>query len=146
MDTAISTHPKASLLIFGQRFDTQSPGTLLIEALNELRVVFGGVAFGDQTMLIRRSALESAGGFPDQPLMEDVEVSMRLATRGDVIYLGREWKISARKWGKNFTKRVILIIRLVASYQFARLRSREHAAEVSKRMYAEYYPKIPKSG
>ncbi|MBG7606739.1 MAG: hypothetical protein IZT59_01730 [Verrucomicrobia bacterium] len=146
LDTAISTHPKASLLIFGQRFDTQSPGTLLIEALNELRVVFGGVAFGDQTMLIRRSALESAGGFPDQPLMEDVEVSMRLATRGDVIYLGREWKISARKWGKNFTKRVILIIRLVASYQFARLRSREHAAEVSKRMYAEYYPKIPKSG
>ena len=70
---------------------------------------------------------------------------------GDDLYAGRsdsegDGKISARKWGKNFTKRVILIIRLVASYQFARLRSREHAAEVSKRMYAEYYPKIPKSG
>ena len=140
LQSAVSTHPQASLLIFGQRFDTQSPGTLLIEALNEIRVVFGGVAFGDQTMLIRRAALESAGGFPAQPLMEDVEASMRLATRGEVIYLGREWKISARKWGKNFTQRVLLIIRLVSTYQLARLRSRAHAAEVSKRMYAEYYP------
>ncbi len=140
LERAISTHPQASLLIFGQRFDKQTPGTLLIEALNELRVVFGGVAFGDQTMLIRRAALESAGGFPAQPLMEDVEASMRLATRGDVIYLGREWKISARKWGENFTKRVLLVIRLVATYQLARLRSRTEAAEASKKMYAEYYP------
>ncbi len=140
LKTAVSTHPQASLLIFGQRFDTQSPGTLLIEALNEIRVVFGGVAFGDQTMLIRRAALESAGGFPAQPLMEDVEASMRLATRGEVIYLGREWKISARKWGKNFIQRVLLVVRLVSTYQLARLRSRAHAAEVSKRMYAEYYP------
>jgi len=145
LETAIATHPQASLLIFGQRFDKQSPGTLLIEALNELRVVFGGVAFGDQTMLIRRAALDSAGGFPAQPLMEDVEASMRLATCGDVIYLGREWKISARKWGKGFIRRFTLVIRLVTTYQLARLRSRAHAAEVSKRMYAEYYPDIPKS-
>ena len=57
LEKAIVTHPQASLLIFGQRFDKPSPGTLLVEALNELRVVFGGVAFGDQTMVIRRSAL-----------------------------------------------------------------------------------------
>ncbi len=136
---AISVHSQASLLVFGQRFDKQSPGTLLIEALNELRVVFGGVAFGDQTMLIRRSALESAGGFPAQPLMEDVEVSMRLATRGDVIYLGREWILSAVKWQRKYTSRFRLVIRLVATYQLARFRSRAHAAEVSKRMYREYY-------
>ncbi len=137
---AIATHPQAALLVFGQRFEEQSAGMLLIEALNEMRVIFGGVAFGDQTMLIRRAALESAGGFPAQPLMEDVEVSMRLATHGEIIYLGREWTISANKWNRNFTQRFILIIRLVAAYQLARLHGRARAAEVSKQMYAEYYP------
>ncbi len=140
LETAISKHSHASLLVFGQRFDKRSPGTLLIEALNELRVVFGGVAFGDQTMLVRRAALESAGGFPAQPLMEDVETSLRLATRGDIVYLGREWQISARKWESRFLWRVFLILRLVVSYQLARLRGRTHAAKVSERMYAEYYP------
>jgi len=144
--SAIATHPQASLLVLGQRFDKQSVGTLFIEALNELRVIFGGVAFGDQTMLIRRAALKSAGGFPAQPLMEDVEVSMRLATRGNIFYLGREWTISARKWDRNFTHRFFLIIRLVATYQLARVRSRAHAAEVSKRMYAEYYPQPQGAG
>ncbi len=139
LQTAIATHPQASLLVFGQRFDKQTPGTLLIEALNEIRVVFGGVAFGDQTMLIRRAALESAGGFPAQPLMEDVESSMRLATRGDVIYLGREWKTSAQKWNHSFTKRVLLVLRLVATYQLARLRSRTHASQASESMYNVYY-------
>ncbi|MEP2775454.1 MAG: hypothetical protein ABJQ29_09590 [Luteolibacter sp.] len=139
LKNATVMHPDASLLIFGQRFDKPSLGTLLVEALNELRVVFGGVAFGDQTMLIRRAALEAAGGFPAQPLMEDVEASMRLATRGEVIYLGREWQISAVKWGDRFTHRFVQVIRLVASYQIARLRSREHAAAVSERMYREYY-------
>ena len=140
IESATATNPQASLLVFGQRFDQQTVGTVFIESLNELRVIFGGVAFGDQTMLIRRRALESAGGFPAQPLMEDVEVSMRLATRGEVIYLGREWTLSAKKWQRSFFRRMVLVIRLVATYQIARFRSREHAAEVSKRMYSEYYP------
>ena len=72
--------------------------------------------------------------------MEDVEVSMRLATRGDVFYLGQEWKVSAKKWSGNFLKRFTLVIRLVATYQLARLRSRAKAAEVSEKMYLEYYP------
>lgn len=137
---ATDLHPGASLLVLGQRFDRTGLGTLLIEALNEMRVVFGGVAFGDQTMVIRRAALDAAGGFPAQPLMEDVEVSLRLAGQGQVIYLGREWTLSARKWGKNFMQRVFMIFRLVASYQLARMKSPAHAAAVSERMYQEYYP------
>ena len=140
LGSAIASHPRASLIIFGQRFPTSTFLTLLIEALNEIRIVFGGVAFGDQTMVIRRSALEAAGGFPAQPLMEDVEASMRLAARGDVIYLGQEWHVSARKWEKAFATRFLLVIRLVATYQLARLRGPAHATAVSERMYREYYP------
>lgn len=132
--------PEASMIVAGQRFDKISPATLIVEALNEIRVVFGGVAFGDQTMVLRRSALKASGNFPAQPLMEDVEASMRLCTCGEVIYLGDEWNVSSRKWSGNFIPRFIQVVRLVASYQLARLKSREHAAAVSERMYREYYP------
>ncbi|MDP4846505.1 MAG: glycosyltransferase [Akkermansiaceae bacterium] len=132
-------HPRASMMAAGQRFDKTTPATLIVEALNEIRVVFGGVAFGDQTMILRRAALAASGGFPAQPLMEDVEASMRLSACGEILYLGEEWNVSARKWSRNFIPRFIQVVRLVASYQLARLKSREHAATVSERMYREYY-------
>lgn len=136
---AVESHTDASLFVFGQRFDRTSIGTLMIEALNEMRVIFGGVAFGDQTMVIRCDALEAAGGFPAQPLMEDVEVSIRLGCQGRIIYLGKEWTLSARKWGKNFGSRVLMIFRLVGSYQLVRLKGLEHAAALSEKLYQEYY-------
>ncbi|MEM1082640.1 MAG: glycosyltransferase [Verrucomicrobiota bacterium] len=138
---AILNHPKAAMFVFGQRFDTRNRTTLLIEILNEIRIVFGGVAFGDQTMIIRRSALESSGGFPAQPLMEDVEVSLRLHTRGRLVYLGREWTVSAKKWQQAAKLRFRTVIRFVATYQLARLRGAGHAATCSERLYREYYPK-----
>ena len=140
LQRAIQLHPDASLLVFGQRFDRSGPGLVLIEAMNELRVVFGGVAFGDQTMVVRRAALEGAGGFPAQPLMEDVEVSLRLARQGRIIYLGKEWIVSACKWRRGFASRTWLVVRLVTAYQIARLRGPEHAAAVSEKMYRAYYP------
>jgi hypothetical protein len=140
---AIKRHPDASMFVFGQRFDTSGPGTLLIEILNEMRSVFTRISFGDQTMVVRRSALESSGGFPSQPLMEDVEVCLRLARCGPIIYIGREWLVSARKWNVGgrvgFASRIWMILRLVAGYRLARLRGRAHAAAVSERMYRSYY-------
>ena len=136
---AIQTHPEASMLVPGQRFDRNTPGTLLIEMLNEIRVTFGGVAFGDQTMLIRKSALDRCGGFPAQPLMEDVEVSLRLQTCGRIIYLGSEWQVASVKWKSSFRKRFLTVIRLVATYQIARIRGPAHANACAKKLYAQYY-------
>ncbi|MFD2255940.1 glycosyltransferase [Luteolibacter algae] len=136
---AIEAHPEAALMVLGQRFDKVSPGTLLVEILNELRVVFGGVAFGDQTMVIRRSALDSLGGFPAQPLMEDVEASLQLDKRGPILYLGHEWSVSAVKWNDNFGLRFLTVIRLVATYQFTRLKGPTEAAKCAEKLYTQYY-------
>ena len=136
---AIQAHPNASMFVLGQRFDSHSPGTLFIEMLNEIRVTFGGVAFGDQTMLIRKSALDRCGGFPAQPLMEDVEVSLRLQTFGRVIYIGSEWQVASVKWKGSFLKRFLMVIRLVAIYQIARLHGKESAQRCARRLYSEYY-------
>jgi GT2 family glycosyltransferase len=58
-----------------------------------------GIATGDQAIFVDRNAFESVGGFPDQPLMEDVELSKRLRAlsppaclRARVITSGRRWE------------------------------------------------------
>lgn len=140
LQNAIRNHPRAVVLVLGQRFFPSAFPTLLIEALNEMRVVFGGVAFGDQTMVIRRTALDACGGFPAQPLMEDVEASLTLQNYGEMVYLGLEWQVSAKKWQGGFFRRFALILRLVITYRITRLRGREQARRLSQKLYARYYP------
>ncbi len=139
LQLAIRDHPQAAMFVLGQRFLPSSISTLLIEALNELRVVFGGIAFGDQTMVIRRRALDASGGFPAQPLMEDVEVSIRLKSCGDIVYLRQTWQVSSEKWQRGFSRRLTLILRLMITYQLARFGGRESASRYSKKLYAQYY-------
>jgi rSAM/selenodomain-associated transferase 2 len=58
-----------------------------------------GIATGDQAIFVRRDVFESIGGFADQPLMEDVELSKQLrkhakptCLKGPVITSGRRWE------------------------------------------------------
>ncbi|MBC6408371.1 MAG: TIGR04283 family arsenosugar biosynthesis glycosyltransferase [Rhodobacteraceae bacterium] len=43
-----------------------------------LRSAIWGLPYGDQGLLVTRAQYEAAGGFPDQPLMEDVALARRL--------------------------------------------------------------------
>ena len=58
-----------------------------------------GIATGDQAIFVRRDVFESIGGFADQPLMEDIELSKQLCKhakptclKGPVITSGRRWE------------------------------------------------------
>ncbi len=130
----------APAFALGQRFAKSNPGLLLVEAMNEARVVFEGSIFGDQTLIVRAEALERMGGFPDQPLMEDVEVSWRLMEQGRVVYIGQEWSVSAVKWKRKFTSRFRQVISLMVRYRLVRLSGRDAAADYSRKLYREYYP------
>lgn len=130
---------KGTGFILGQRFDVSSPALLFIEILNEARVIFGGSAFGDQTMVLRRAVVEAEGGFPKQALMEDVEVSWRLLRCGPLCYLGTEWQVSATKWKGRFGSRFCQVVGLMIRYRWARMRSRATAADLSEKLYREYY-------
>ena len=41
-----------------------------------------GIAFGDQGIWVKKTVFEEMGGFPDLPIMEDYEFSLRMKTRG----------------------------------------------------------------
>jgi hypothetical protein len=123
-----------------ERFGRDALGLCVIECLNELRTVFLGLSFGDQGQFFRRAAIIAEGGFPKLPLMEDVELSLRLRAAGPVLYLGGGLICSDRRWQKeNWFKCCATVIAMTAIYRFRR----REAAQVVDALYRRYYS-VPK--
>ena len=59
-----------------------------------------GIATGDQGIFATRAAFELVGGFPDQPLMEDIELCARLKKISSPICLTEKITTSGRRWEK----------------------------------------------
>lgn len=85
------------------RFDVHIAGRpwmlRVIARLMNLRSRLTGIATGDQAIFVTRAAFATVGGFPDQPLMEDIELSRRLlelsrpaCIRTPVVTSGRRWE------------------------------------------------------
>lgn len=100
------------------RFDVQIDGQPWL-----LRVVAGcmntrsrwtGIATGDQGIFVRRSLFTRLGGFPDQPLMEDVELSRRLLAMpgraGRPACLRARVTTSGRRWEARGVWRTIFLM------------------------------------
>lgn len=96
------------------RFDvriTGRPAMLrVIAAMMNLRSRLTGVATGDQAIFCRRATFDAVGGFPSQPLMEDVEISKRLRRLGPPACLRERVTTSGRRWEKHGVTRTILLM------------------------------------
>ncbi|MEO7806174.1 MAG: TIGR04283 family arsenosugar biosynthesis glycosyltransferase [Steroidobacteraceae bacterium] len=57
--------------------------------------------FGDQGFFMRRAAFDQAGGFPAQPLMEDVDMRRRLRRIGRFVKLATSVTTSARRFARD---------------------------------------------
>ena len=64
----------------------------------DLRSRWTHLPYGDQAVTVRRSAFEQVGGFPDQPLMEDLELARRLSAVGHVARLHARATVSGRRF------------------------------------------------
>lgn len=134
---ALRARPAAVGGAAGQAFAGDGPGLVVVEALNEFRAGCLGLSFGDQGQFFRREAVNALGGFPALPLMEDVELSLRLRAAGPVLYLGGGVLCSARRWRReHWWRRVAQVLALTARYRWARWQGRDCTAE----LYREYYP------
>ena len=96
------------------RFDVRIDGTRtalrLVARLMNLRSRLTGIATGDQAMFVRRSVFESLGGFADQPLMEDVELSTRLRLQSAPACIQTPVITSARRWEQHGVWRTIALM------------------------------------
>jgi len=66
--------------------------------LADLRSRYTGLPYGDQALFVRRESFEQAGGYPEQPLMEDIELSRRLRRLGRIARVRRNVLVSGRRF------------------------------------------------
>lgn len=92
---------------FDVRFDSDRPLFRVIAWLMNTRSRASGICTGDQAMFVRRADFEAIGGYPEIPLMEDIELSRRLKRRGRVRALRLRVTTSARKWEREGPLRTI---------------------------------------
>jgi rSAM/selenodomain-associated transferase 2 len=69
-----------------------------------------GIATGDQGIFVTREAFDAIGGFPAQPLMEDVAISARLLRVSSPIYVDARITTSGRRWEKHGVWRTIFLM------------------------------------
>lgn len=80
---------------FRLRFDRGGLPARVVAGWANLRSRFG-LPYGDQGLLLPRSVYQRVGGYPDQPLMEDV--SMACALRRELVCIDAEAVTSADKY------------------------------------------------
>ncbi|MBQ3370044.1 MAG: TIGR04283 family arsenosugar biosynthesis glycosyltransferase [Mogibacterium sp.] len=87
---------------FGVRFDSNNFFMLTNRIISNYRAALGGVAFGDQGMFIERKLFFDEGMFPEIPVMEDYEFSIRMKKRGYRPAMARRRILtSSRRYGKG---------------------------------------------
>jgi hypothetical protein len=59
------------------------------------------IPYGDQGIFVRRSVFERLGGYPEWPLLEDLEFGRRLKAAGKVVILSKPVTVSSRRWDKE---------------------------------------------
>lgn len=96
---------------FDVRIDGRSRWLPIVGALMNRRSRWTGIATGDQAMFVRRAVFEQVGRFPDQPLMEDIELSKRLLAAGHRPACLRERvTTSGRRWDERGPLRTIVLM------------------------------------
>jgi rSAM/selenodomain-associated transferase 2 len=104
---------------------------------------------GDQAIFMRAEAFRAVGGYPEIPLMEDVELSRRMRRTGKTVLLPLRVETSGRRWEAWGPLRTVLFMwRLRIGYLLGRTPSR--CAEAYRRgpvlMRREPHPPMSSAG
>jgi hypothetical protein len=121
----------------GMQFEKNTPKTMMIAFLNNLRTFLTGISFGDQAQFFRTESLAAAGGIPSMMLMEDVELSLRLKDVGRLVFLRKGISASGRRWlGSGFSANLMTVFYLFPRYLIERRFLRRNTL---KRNYYDIY-------
>ena len=134
---ALAADPELKGGALGATFESESFKYKVITFLNLLRVALTGISFGDQGQFFRRKDAIDNDCLKEIPLMEDVELGMRLQALGKTRLLDGGLRVSVRRWKtKNVWKNAFHIFYLLSRYLFLRRTSSELKVDG---FYKEYY-------
>ena len=94
----ILARPGTAAGSFKLRIDAPMPGLRLIERAANWRSRNLQMPYGDQALFLKTSLFREMGGFPDIPIMEDLEFVRRLRKRGGIVIAPVPAVTSARRW------------------------------------------------
>ena len=106
-------------------------GLRLVEVLVGLRSRWRSLPYGDQGLLLSRRRLNAAGGIAPMPLMEDLDLVLRLRRDGRISLLPAALRVSGRRW-----QRLGILATAVAN---GRLRRAWRRGESPARLAERYY-------
>lgn len=96
------------------RFDVRISGRpfmlRVVSSMMNWRSRLTGIATGDQAMFVRRDVFEQLRGFPEQPLMEDIEMSKRLKALSRPACIAACVLTSGRRWETRGVWRTIVLM------------------------------------
>ena len=95
---------------FDVRLDSCEPLLKIVGFMINQRSRLMDIATGDQAIFIKKSLFEQIGGYPDQPLMEDIELCKRLKKISRPACLKSKVTTSARRWQQHGTWRTIFLM------------------------------------
>ncbi|MGH2926990.1 MAG: TIGR04283 family arsenosugar biosynthesis glycosyltransferase [Solirubrobacteraceae bacterium] len=101
------------------RFDRRSLGLDYLAWSSTRRARYLHQVFGDQALFVRRDVFDELGGFPDLPIMEDLELSRRLARVGHLAVLDTAATASARRLVEHGTWSLIVYMQYLRLLYFA---------------------------
>jgi rSAM/selenodomain-associated transferase 2 len=93
---------------FDVRLSGRRPILRLVARLMNLRSRLSGIATGDQAVFVTRDWFMESGGFPDQPLMEDIVLSKRLKRLARPHCLKHRVLTSSRRWEDRGVLRTVI--------------------------------------
>ena len=96
------------------RFDVtiegRHPLLRVVAAFMNARSRLTGIATGDQAMFMTRDAFNTAGGFPEIALMEDIELARCLKRVSAPLCLRARVTTSGRRWESRGVLRTVLLM------------------------------------
>jgi glycosyltransferase involved in cell wall biosynthesis len=116
----------------GHRYASSSWGLRVVEWFDARRARLGH-SYGDQAQFFRRASLNRVGGFPAQPILEDLELAARLRKLGCQVYLNYPVTVSPRRF-----ERLGLIQSLWQNWQIRRA-YRRGGRDVVQSLFNRYY-------
>ena len=120
---------------FDIRLSGTSPMLRVVGFLMNWRSRLTGICTGDQGIFVSRELLEAVGGVPDQPLMEDIELSRRLRRRARPLRIAARLGSSGRRWEEAGVGRTV--------FSMWWLRLRYFFGARPEDLYRRYYGETP---
>lgn len=107
----------------GGFFRIRLPATPAVYRLTDSFAHYAGLVLGmrcgDHGIFCRRNAFVEAGGFPDVPLMEDIEFFRRLRRCGNVVHSKKRIRVSSRRYERVGPARLTFAYGMIATlYSF----------------------------